>query len=1272
MKKYGKLLAFAFLSFFLIATSVFARENMTIDDLGNEALKINPDTNYIYVIGKYAFTSGYTLDMKDIMLAARSIDATAEDGYTKDGNIYQKMSIQMIVPTMENFEITGWKAVDNLVSGAQLPEKFEIKYIDYQFEAEVSNATIDFTKANGEDNDYKTALKDSLKFENGNKTHSENLNYDSETGKLTGLLLRYDNMDESIFSGTDKTGYYFAFVVEVPNASDKTTIKLVGANNTKNFTYSNFDVKTGNGKTAGMVVLYAVDPKTELEDRKIQVIVDLDGETELKYGPTSYEIDYSELKLQELSKGSDFEVATETGMSETDKTTLTTTWGFDFSKNSVNKEAGKLKGELKEQTVHAGFRTDAGYYLPLKITLPEGLENYKGKVSLILNDEDNGTREVKLTDDDFTNGYIIVLFKINENENEISYKIDFDGSEGKDYLPEEVKITTEFTFKTENKITFNYFDETTGKVKTEEKIVYQNEKLDEGLAPALGTYKYHKFDYWYEEGKSADTGFDFANEVTDKNEDITLKAHWTIDSDAFLTDVINDLAEAETDYSDDFTNVFAVSKSANTVTFKVLDSAAKLSIMNTTSIPGTIAYLLQRGEVKEVILTLDGKQVKFTKDGDNNVVETIANSLDADLEARNALKESIKTGAKTLFETVLTDAGNMTLNKMATEHRNYKLTIATLDPSVKLKENASADYTFEFVTDITAVSNEDELTNALSDTGIKYIDIVSDFPITKVHEINTPGLVIKSAATGNKTLTSNSALETMFQVKTANVTIKNLKLTGKAKTAISVDNTATLTADNVDFSGIAADQTEGAAVEVKSGGTFTGTNLKYTGEKYMKPLVKALNNANVNVTVNDKTVNPTTVEEIKKYDGNKETFTESRIGDTKQTKAGYDYKHYFLNSEVANRWIKVTYIANRSITYYPLAYTIYHDKETDAEFLEEPEGVKYINSFENGSAKYELDKWNGNDKTYEKGKIPVAEIKSSEISFGAEYKATYKDHVREVTNENDLKDALKAPEVTTIVVKNEIELTDKLVIDKEGVVITGSQSGATKIVGTLKGMIEVTANKVIFDQINIVGVNNSVGTPAYVVKVTGTEFDSSQANYSIESGNFDSILYYDVANPDSALFYNTFDGKGNTSTYIKFNQEVDGNAETSSSVKHNGTSISGSTIVDTKDKAVTFIEMKDIKNDTVLNVRQTEQKFSNEISKMLKLNAKANGSNIIVQFTSVWVSKGDVKTVNVLVDNSETEDASGITIIGKTGTSTLDVKYVKELVQEDYKVKIEK
>ena len=150
MKREIKYLLFTFMTLFLTMTSVSARE-MTLEELGKEVAQKEPDAEYVYVIGEYAFTSKHTLTAQDLMLAARSITGiTDADGYTNATSIYGKMAVQKIERKSENFQYTGWKEPTTVLGETKLDlssgKTVNIRYIDYKYYAEKSKATVDLTK----------------------------------------------------------------------------------------------------------------------------------------------------------------------------------------------------------------------------------------------------------------------------------------------------------------------------------------------------------------------------------------------------------------------------------------------------------------------------------------------------------------------------------------------------------------------------------------------------------------------------------------------------------------------------------------------------------------------------------------------------------------------------------------------------------------------------------------------------------------------------------------------------------------------------------------------------------------------------------------------------------------------------------------------------------------------------------------------------------------------------------------------------------------------
>ena len=136
---------FAFVAmFFATVTSSFAIE-MSVDDLWTEIDEIDPNADYAYVIGNYAYTSSYILDTKDLMLAARSIDVEDTDGKTKNDPIFNEMSVPLIRKIYDdNFEMAGWERGKNFVGTVQVKDVVDIDYINYQKITEKETFTITY------------------------------------------------------------------------------------------------------------------------------------------------------------------------------------------------------------------------------------------------------------------------------------------------------------------------------------------------------------------------------------------------------------------------------------------------------------------------------------------------------------------------------------------------------------------------------------------------------------------------------------------------------------------------------------------------------------------------------------------------------------------------------------------------------------------------------------------------------------------------------------------------------------------------------------------------------------------------------------------------------------------------------------------------------------------------------------------------------------------------------------------------------------------------
>lgn len=139
--KYIKLFIVAIITMFISIVPTYAREVKLEDSnerntfgfiIGKEHSRVN----YVYLIGEYAFTSDYKdLDLQDVMLAARSIKVTDnnKEGKLNTDGIFGEMTIYKFTPKISDGKITGWNTPKQIVGKTDLPEKFNVKYIDYNY-----------------------------------------------------------------------------------------------------------------------------------------------------------------------------------------------------------------------------------------------------------------------------------------------------------------------------------------------------------------------------------------------------------------------------------------------------------------------------------------------------------------------------------------------------------------------------------------------------------------------------------------------------------------------------------------------------------------------------------------------------------------------------------------------------------------------------------------------------------------------------------------------------------------------------------------------------------------------------------------------------------------------------------------------------------------------------------------------------------------------------------------------------------------------------------
>ena len=143
-KKYSKIIVIFLISLFVSITPCFAIE-FTVDELGEEIDRINPNATTAFIIGEYVFTSEHLLTTQDVMLAARTISLSENAGSIDKDSIYGEMTIQRLEAQYDdNYDKTGWILSNNVIGTTQLPEKINISYIDYQGVKEIVKYTVTF------------------------------------------------------------------------------------------------------------------------------------------------------------------------------------------------------------------------------------------------------------------------------------------------------------------------------------------------------------------------------------------------------------------------------------------------------------------------------------------------------------------------------------------------------------------------------------------------------------------------------------------------------------------------------------------------------------------------------------------------------------------------------------------------------------------------------------------------------------------------------------------------------------------------------------------------------------------------------------------------------------------------------------------------------------------------------------------------------------------------------------------------------------------------
>lgn len=1160
---------------------------------------------------------------------------------------------------------------DGNESDEYLPQDYVIDYCKLTFE-KASTFTV-AALAKNEANKFQT---------NGDKNwydeangYSAEVNKDGELKyKVKGILPIFDDSqgwkDQSSFD-TSKNLYYLGLVLDLNNISknqDKLDVKtLKGEEEDTQF------AKVVEGNKVYILKAFE-DAKIPDAQKVFDIVVDFDGKDNNEYSPYTVTIDWSELKLQKVSSGNTNNYSL-IKMSELGKETpeYKELDGYKFNEEAnteVKIDGNGISGKIKEQDLDNGFKDNNGYFVPIKIEYPGTDEAYKKTWTLIINEEGGGTKKYTPKDAEYTQGWVQVLFKLNKDDGskKITYKIDFDGDENA-FVPQEYTINYEgLEFLTKNKITFEYFDETTGTKQTSEKIVYQGEVIDKSIAPQLGQYTYHAFDYWYEydeQGTNADKEFGFGSDSTEANEDITLKAHWTLDIDKFLTDVVNDLANSESEITSNYSDIFKVSKAENTITFNIKNSTTKLSEMNNTSIPGAIAYILQRGEVKDITLGSGNSKVAFTKTGENNEVQTV--SLD---EEGTTLKGKIQAGAKKLFETVLgstQNAEDMTLNKMAVEDKNFTITVGELDKSVKLTDGANKEYTFKFETEVAAVKDEGELTSALNNDKIKYIDIIEDFNASSSHKITRPLTINGNPDSSTMhSITASSNNNNIFTVASNDVVINNVELKDSGAPIVVESGKLTTTGLKITGLKVAEEGTTVAAIDVKDNASLEASQLTFDEETYNKPSVKAgLTGTNVKLTgSNSKTASRVEKEKITLYeniDGDKNNV----YGDKKEKENIYTYYNKEENSKI---YTTVFYNHEGGSRIDFTRYNIYG--ETIKTPPTDEERYKYFKDFTYDSHTYKLlgytasrqdavftderlDSLGKDEQNLPEGVIKKEDLQAkSDVHYWLSFKVSIINGGKEVKDYQTFKSAIEDPAVKNIFITDNstIDAEDNIINIDHDVTIIGAMKASTRIKAK---QINITGGNVFIQRLSL-DMNPQEETENFITvsnEAKLTIWDLYVKN--VGSNDIKNVIKYEgstaVVDIRYTLFYNNQTNKI-TQSYLDIESPL---AEGTDIYLNSFNTIEGG---EQENKSAIIIKTFDesavtLDGETDIRISGNDFKDNKYAIKILK---DASGKKADIVLDSVYNTK-----IAVMYNDSQNQFEN--IKIQQTGKGVFTVKYINEL-----------
>ncbi len=1016
--------------------------------------------------------------------------------------------------------------------------------------------------------------------------------------EISGVLPKVNGVTGAGFKEAELTGYYLPFVLSLTENATSDTKVILPCNVESDTCVEGKKTIIGNSgfDTEKEVLIFASLRENETS---FDIVVDLDGDKE-EYAPYTLTFDYSKLILQKETKISETNVSN--NVIGADKDAFINSYGYTFNlkdefKITRSGETFKIEGKVHEQDLKKDgvFSSEeaSGFYIPFNFK-PDGY--IKGKtVVTIPSKKGTETKDLVINDDLGASVLMAIskekIAKCESTPEDCKFKvtIDLDGSDDQ-YMPTDIYIDySKVNFISYIKATFNYHEPASNKVIK----LYPGETINEDLVDEPTYDDYHVFSKWTDTKNSE---FEFGKTVV--NEDITLNPNWTILVSKYINAKVNAIEGNE--------NYDKPTISGTNLTLKLKKNNLGKETLSNMLAP-IILEVLNTKEIGKVTLSLE--------DGNN-------------VDITNSDNATIKSNIE---ETLL--SGKTDLDELITK----KITISFEKKEDALVEFDSAeDYKLEITADFREVKNESELSSALETSGVNTIYVIESFPVDAEKVINRN--ITISGTNSKNTITSNGK-DYVFKVSSGEVTFDNIKLTG-AKVGIFA-NTGTITLNNIDLS----NNTE-AGMELSGNVTLKGDKNKiaYTNEAYETPLIRIPKEQKNNHKINIEGLTKVdTLYDVKKFDRNSDYNAESDvyIGDKLVAKE-YRYINHYLDATKSNKWLKLVYIADRSITGKPIVYTVYFDKEKGKSLennAEPANDIKYLTTFDGTLGTYTVDKWTSAGNTYSYGEVEP----TKDGSYGIIYKVEYKEHVTEVSDEDALIEAVKSgDEKKVVVVKNEIVLEKELVIGANNISITGKVSGNNAVNGSLKGKIKVTGNNVRLSLMSITG--NSVSDASEdkaVVTIEGTGFNSSQVKYNANNigDNWESILCYTHENPTTVLFYNTFDGS-NAKSLIDFK----GKLAKDSDDGNNHSRLIGNTFKGTE-TTKEFIIIEEFEDGAKLEITQTEADFADTHEYGIRIKKPSTPIKATIDLGYDWFNSDD-KKLKIALETDGSTDYSGLTIKG--------------------------